>query len=90
MSCWVGRYEEGYVSAEGEVVTITDDLRTKHGWISPEQAVASWRQRRDLQGTSVTDYGNGLQQIDDVSGREEFARRGVIKIWRRISFEETG
>ena len=87
MPGWIGRYEEGYVSIEGEVVTITDDLYTEHGWPSPEEAVTIWRQRRDLRNSSVTDYRNGLQQTDDVSERREFARWGIVRIWRRISFE---
>lgn len=86
MAEWIARYEEGYVTDVGETMTMTDELRESQTWGSPAAAMEHWRGRKELAEADVSAYGNGLQQFDDVSARAEFARLGVVRIWRRITF----
>lgn len=86
MSAWIARYEEGYITADGESVTLADDLHRDQPWESPAEAQAHWSNRRDLASRGVEAYGNGLQQTDDVRARSEFAVLGVVAVWRRVTF----
>ncbi|MGV8882564.1 MAG: hypothetical protein ACOH19_10450 [Rhodoglobus sp.] len=87
MTYWIARYEEGYVTADGETVTLSDELHRKHPWLSPEDAMRHWANRKDLAQAEVETYGNGLQQTDDVRARSEFAALGVTAVWRRVTFQ---
>lgn len=87
MSEWVARYEEGYITADGESTTLTDELHRDHPWNSPAEARAHWSGRKDLASAGVESYGNGLQQTDDVGARSEFAVLGVVAVWRRVTFQ---
>lgn len=87
MVSWVERFEEGFVSNDGDVVSITNKVHSDDTWESPTIALASWHERLKLNGERVSSYRNGFQQIDDVGDRPNFARLGVTRIWRRISFE---
>ena len=86
MARWVARYEEGYVTAAGEAVTLIDELHRTHPWRDPEHARTHWARRSDLSNGSATHYGNGLMQRDTVRDRSEFAALGVVEIWRRVTF----
>lgn len=93
MTTWIARYEEGYVTSQGECVTLTDELYPEHPWRDPAHARRHWAERPDLAGPGVGPHGNGLMQRDDVRKRPEFAQLGVIEIWRRVTFvhhERTG
>lgn len=87
MSAWIARYEEGYVTANGATVMITDELHHEHPWDSHADAVQHLSSRTDLAGPGVRPVGNGLQQTDDVRARPEFAALGVVAIWRRVTFQ---
>ena len=87
MSDWIARYEEGYITTNGESVTLTDELHQDQPWLSPAEAHAHWSKRHDLASPDVQRYGNGLQQTDDVRARGEFAALGVVAVWRRVTFE---
>lgn len=87
MTNWVARYEEGYVTAEGATVVLTDELHEKHPWNSPDEAMQHWSLREELVSPGVAAYGNGLQQTDDVRARSEFAALGVVAVWRRVTFQ---
>ena len=86
MARWIRRYEEGYISVDGETIKLSDELHRAPGWPSPEEAVKYWQTGLGLQGPTVSAYSNGLQQIDDVCDRAEFAALGVVRIWRRVTF----
>jgi hypothetical protein len=86
MTEWVARYEEGYVTAAGESVTIADELHTQHPWRSPDDATDHWSRREDLAGSDTHVLRNGLEQTHDVSGRPEFTVLSVVSIWRRVTF----
>jgi hypothetical protein len=86
MHGWIARYEEGYFTNDGECVTLTDELYCDHPWRSPSEAIDQWAARKDLVASGVEIYGNGLQQIDDVHARPEFAVLGVATVWRRVTF----
>lgn len=83
---WIARYEEGYVTAAGEIVTLADQLHHEHPWRDPEHARRHWSQRQDLRAPFVTTFDNGLMQRDDVRHRLEFSSIGVVEIWRRVTF----
>ena len=87
MTDWVARYQEGYVTADGATVVLTDELHDEHPWDSPDDAMQHWSNRRDLLSSGVETYGNGLQQTDDVRARSEFAALGVVAVWRRVTFQ---
>lgn len=87
MTDWVARYEEGYVTVDGTTVLLTDELHGEHPWDSPDDAMMHWANRTDLLSSGVELYGNGLQQIDDVRARSEFAAIGVVAVWRRVTFQ---
>ena len=86
MSHWAARYEEGYVTANGETVTLIDEYHHALGWRTPEEAMAHWKSRKDLSGPDVREYGNGLEQVDDVDANYDFAQLGISRIWRRVTF----
>jgi len=86
MDRWIARYEEGYVTAEGEIVVLEDTLHRRHPWRNPADALAHWSQRADLAAPSAAKFGNGLMQQDDVRERAEFIALGVVEIWRRVTF----
>lgn len=86
MGRWIARYEEGYVTAAGDDVKLSDDLHPDHPWRDPIHAREHWAARSDLSGPAATQFGNGLMQRDDVHERPEFAALGVIEIWRRVTF----
>ena len=83
---WIARYEEGYVTTDGESITLTHELQREHPWRSPAEAQAHWAKREDLASRYVTAHGNELQQSDDVRDRPAFAALGVVTIWRRVTF----
>ena len=87
MTNWVARYEEGYTSADGATVVLTDELHDEHPWSSPDEAMQHWLNRKDLASPNAQAYGNGLQQIEDVRARSEFAVLGVVTVWRRVTFQ---
>ena len=87
---WIARYEEGYVTTDGESITLTHELHREHPWGSPAEAQTHWARREDLASRDVTAHGNGLQQSDDVRDRPAFAALGVVTIWRRVTFESLG
>lgn len=87
MSDWIARYEEGYITSNGESVTLTDELHRDQPWLSPAEAQAHWARRKDLASPGVQLFGNGLQQTDYVGARGEFAALGVIAVWRRVTFD---
>lgn len=86
MDRWIARYEEGYVTATGDTVTLLDELHHRHPWRDPEHAQAHWGERADLAAPTAAQFGNGLMQRDDVRERPEFAALGVVEIWRRVTF----
>lgn len=86
MSNWIARYEEGYTTADGASVTLTDALHERHPWESPEEARRHWSIRKDLAPPGASRFRNGLMQTDDVSSRREFRALGVVSIWRRVTF----
>ncbi len=83
---WIARYEEGYVTATGDTVTLLDQLHRRHPWRDPEHAREHWGKRADLAAPTAAQFGNGLMQRDDVRERPEFAALGVVEIWRRVTF----
>ena len=87
MSDWIARYEEGYITRNGQSVTLADELHRDQPWRSPDEAHAHWSTRKDLASPAVRPYKNGLQQVDDVRARGEFAALGVVAVWRRVTFE---
>lgn len=87
MSDWVARYEEGYVTADGTTITITNEVHGEHPWESPGDAMSHWATRADLAGPGARRVGNGLQQSEHVGERAEFAALHVAIIWRRVTFE---
>lgn len=90
MNSWIARYEEGFTTSMGDTVTLADELHAAHPWSDPEHARRNWSERPDLSGPAVTVYGNGLMQRDDVRSRPDFARLGVVEIWRRVTFVREG
>jgi hypothetical protein len=90
MSDWITRYEEGYLTTDGESITLTDELHREHPWRSPAEAQAHWSKREDLASLDMTTSGNGFQQTDDVRTRRAFAELGVVAIWRRVTFVPFG
>jgi hypothetical protein len=87
MSDWIARYEEGYVTAEGETVTVSAELHRELPWRSPDEAIRHWSMRPDLSGSNVRQVGNGIEQTESVSNRPEFSTLFVVSIWRRVTFE---
>lgn len=86
MGGWAARYEDGYTTNDGASVTVTDRQFDAQPWDTPGTAVRHWASRPDLRGPGVRAYGNGLEQVDDVRARPEFAALGIASIWRRVTF----
>ena len=84
---WLARYEEGFVTKDGDVVSITNKVHGNQTWESPTIALTSWLMQLRRNGELMGSYRNGFQQIDDVSAHPDFAGLGVARIWRRVSFE---
>lgn len=87
MGSWVARYEEGYVSDDGSDVTLVQETHHSIPWSSPEEALQHWESRDDLKGPEVERFGNGVQQVHDVTERPEFRALRVVRIWRRVTFQ---
>lgn len=83
---WVAKYEEGFVDARGLRVSISSQIVVDHGWESPDDAIARWRERGDFENTNTLELDNGKEEHSDVRSFEAFARLGIVEIWRRITF----
>ena len=86
---WLARYEEGYISKGGEVVTVSNTVHREHGWGSPDSALETWESRGDFDDTGTRRLTHGKEQFDDVSDRPEFQELAIAKLWRRITFERS-
>lgn len=86
---WIARYEDGFMTNDGERCAVTDTLHVEHPWTSPDEALSHWAFVGDLNRPSVQRYGNGLMQVDDVSADPRFAELGVAAIWRRVTFQRS-
>lgn len=84
---WVGRYQDGYITLDGERVTLSDERRVDHGWESPDAARQVWKERGDFDSRTTQMFGNGKLETDDVRMRPEFKSFGITAIWRAITFE---
>lgn len=83
---WIARYEEGYVSIDGETISLGVELRRDQAWGTPEEALRHWLSLRVLSGAKLEPQGNGFVQTEDVSHRENFRALGAAQIWRRVTF----
>lgn len=86
MHGWIARYEEGYVSIDGESISLGAKLRQHQAWATPEEALRHWLSLNMLSGARVELHGNGFIQSDDVSQREQFRAVGAARIWRKVTF----
>lgn len=84
---WVVRHQEGYVSVEGDRVTVSDTAEQLGRGKSPRETIHSLTDTIRARGESFTATDDCIEQADDVRERPEFTVLGVVEIWRRIVVE---